>query len=415
MTTISDNSSVLHISSFQKFVTWILVLSPILQTYGWGKYDFAFILTSIAGVLAIINKQFDYKKLPKFLLLYLCYLFFVHIISATSIQSSISLGAIKTILVYGTFFSVIPLTLLIRYYQYVVRISIAFFIIQLIIKFFFSINLLGVFSFLPNALGVDSSEYFADRMSSDRLSSFFSEPAIFAQYLVPYFCLILFDKHQARNSKLVSAVFLVVVFVLMQSGNALFGLSSCIVIFFLFRMRGGVSRKIQTVFLASLLLVSGFFFFQTEMGEKLLSRKDQVSINSVENLGYSTSGFERIFRGYYIYAEYSTFCKIVGNDNPDYKKASALKSLVGDLFSTDTEDFLYCNTFQMVLINTGLIGLIIMFLAFKGIWQTTNCCGKDMLLTFFAFSLFTATYLSEIMCLYLLIPTLMGRTKTNYE
>ena len=89
MTTISDNSSVLHISSFQKFVTWILVLSPILQTYGWGKYDFAFILTSIAGVLAIINKQFDYKKLPKFLLLYLCYLFFVHIISATSIQESI--------------------------------------------------------------------------------------------------------------------------------------------------------------------------------------------------------------------------------------------------------------------------------------------------------------------------------------
>lgn len=403
------------VGTLEKFATWVLVLSPILQTYGWGKYDFAFILTSLVGVIAIVKKRIHFNRLPQFLLCYFLYWLFIHAKSSSSYLDVVSLGTLKTILVYGTFFSVIPLALLIKYYKVVVKLSIAFFVIQLIIKFIFNVNFLGVFSFLPLALEMDAADFFADRSSSDRLSSFFSEPAMFAQYLVPYFCLQLFNRKINNNQKLISILLLIAIFLLMQSGNALFGLGACIFFFFLFRMQGNWKRKVQTVMFGIVIIAIGFYFMRTEIGEKMMSRKEQVSINSVENLGYSTSGFERIFKGYFIYAQYSTICKIIGNDNPQYKKGAAFSSEVGVFFSEETQDYLYCNTFQMVLLNTGLIGVFIMVLVFRGIWQTTNHCGKDLLLTFFAFSLFSASYFSENMCLYMLISTLMGRNQTDYE
>lgn len=402
-------------NSLHRIVTWVLVLSPILQTYGWGKYDFAFILTSLVGILVVIYRKYHFNCLPQYLSLYLAYWLLIHAISASSLQGSISLGVLKVLLVFGTFFSVVPLSLLVRYYKIVANICIAFFAVQLFIKYLFDINVLGVFSFLPVALDADTSDYFADRASSERLSSFFSEPAIFAQYLVPYLCLILFDKTFSSRKRIYLILILVGVFLLLQSGNALVGLTISIAMFFLFRMKGGIKKKIQTALLGGVLLIVGIFFFQTEMGEKLLSRKEQVSINSVDNLGYSTSGFERIFRGYYIYAGYSGICKIIGNDNPQYKKEAALGSELGFLFSEDRQDYLYCNTFQIVLLNTGLIGMLIMFFVFRGIWKTTNQCGKDLLLSFFALSLLSSSYFSELMCLYMLIPTLMGRIQSHYE
>ena len=400
---------------FQKFVTWVLVLSPILQTYGWGKYDFAFILTSVAGLLSIFYRKYQFELLPKFLLGYFLYWLLIHAISASSLQEALPLGILKVLLVYGAFFSVIPLSLFVKYYKIVVKVCILFFVVQIIVNFVFNIYLLGVFSFLPFAQDVDASEYFAESAASERLSSFFSEPAIFAQYLIPYLCLELFDRKIINNQRLLSVLLLIAVFLLMQSGNAILGLGSCLFFYFMFRMRGNWKRKAQTVMFGIIIIAIGFYYMSTEIGEKMLSRKEQVSINSVENLGYSSSGFDRIFKGYFIYAQYSTLCKIIGNDNPQYKKRSALGSEVALLFSEEKQDYLYSNTFQMILLNTGLIGLFIMFLVFRGIWKTTNHCGKDMLLSFFAFSLIASSYFSEIMCMYMLLPTLMGRYQTHYE
>lgn len=412
---IADNMCVKSYSPFQKFVTWVLVLSPILQTYGWGKYDFAFIVTIMAGILAIIRKECKFRELPKYLLGYLLYWLVVHAISSTSLFSVISLGTLKTIIVFSTFFSIISLPLLTKYYSIVVKICIVFFILQLIVKYTTGINIPGVFSFLPMANNYDAADYFAVAATAERVSSFFSEPAIFAQYLVPYLCLTLFDNSLLRRKKVVNSLFLIVIFLLLQSGNALFGVVVCLLLFFLFRMQGGFHKKIQTLIFVFVFLLGGSYVVKTEMGEKLLSRKDEISINSIDNLGYASSGFERVFRGYYVYGGYSTFCKIVGNDNPEYKRSAAMGSIISQFFSEEKQDYLYCNTFQMVLLNTGVIGIIIMFFVFRGIWQKTNYCGKDLLLTFFAFSFFSASYFSEIMCLYMLLPALMGRCQSHYE
>lgn len=412
---VADSMCVQSDSHFRKFVTWVLVLSPVLQTYGWGKYDFAFIVTTMAGLLAIIRKECKYKYLPKFLLGYLLYWLVIHAISSTSLFSVISLGTLKTIIVFSTFFSIISLPLLNKYYSIVVKICIVFFILQLIVKYAIGINIPGVFSFLPMANNYDAADYFEVAATAERVSSFFSEPAIFAQYLVPYLCLTLFDNRLQRKDKVVKSSILIAIFILLQSGNALFGVVVCLLLFLLFRMKGGIYKKIQTLLIVFVFLLGGSYILKTEMGEKLLSRKDEISINSIDNLGYASSGFERVFRGYYVYGGYSTFCKIVGNDNPEYKRTAAMSSIISQFFSEEKQDYLYCNTFQMVLLNTGIIGLLIMFFVFRGIWQTTNYCGKDLLLTFFAFSLFSASYFSEIMCLYILLPALMGRCQSHYE
>lgn len=411
MAMVADNK--VHGSFFQGFVTWVLVLSPILQTYGWGKFDFAFILTSFAGIWAVINRTVRLRELPKYLFLYLLYWLLVHLLSASSVRDAFSLGVLKIMLVFCTFFSVIPLPLLIKAYRITVRVCIVYFIAQLFFKYVLSINLPSVFSFLPNALSVDVADLYSKSRLMERPSSLFSEPAIFAQYLVPYFCLILFDKNMPKGRVVLSTVVLVTFFLLMQSGNALFGIASSIAFFFVFRMKGGVNRTIQAALLVIVFVLLGSFFFRTEMGERLLERKDQVSINSVENLGYSNSGFERIFRGYYIYSEYSTLCKIIGNDNPEYKRDAAFRSRVGEYLSADNQEYLYCNTIQMILLNTGIVGLIIISLVFLGIWRMTNYCGRDLLFTFLVFSFFTANYFSEVMCIYILIPTLMGRCRTK--
>lgn len=400
---------------FEKYVTWVLVLSPILQTYGWGKFDFAFILTSIAGVWALFLNRISVRALPKFLVPYLLYWMLIHAISASSFQDIISLGVLKTFLVYCAFFNVVRLPLLVKYYRIVVWVSILFFAIQLLFKHLLDIYIPGVFSFLPLALDTEAAVFFEDRAASGRFSSFYSEPAFFAQFIIPFLCLTLFDKSIKNGEKVWKIGLIILTLFLMQSGNAVFGASICLLFYFLFRMKAGsASNKLQTIALGLIILVIAGYFVQTDTGRDLLSRKEQLSINSVDNIGYSTSGFERVYRGYFVYAEYPTLQKIIGNDNAEYKTAAAKRSVVSDTFLR-SDDYLYYNTFQLILLNTGIIGVFIMLLLFIGLWKVTNKCGKDLLITFFAFSLFSSSYFSEIMCLFLLLPTLMSRYESNYD
>lgn len=397
---------------FHKIVTWVLVLSPILQTYGWGKFDFAFILTSLLSLAALVLGMIDFKKLPKYLALYIVYWLIVHVFSATTIAEAIPLGMVKTLLVFALFFSVIKLPILIKYYRVVVRVSILFFFVQLIIKFITGNNFLGVFSFLPLALDTDAATYFQDRMELTRLSSFFSEPAHFAQYTIPYISLLLFDERMLKIKRIIEIFIIVIALLFMQSGNAVVCMTVCLSVFLFYRMKGGFGNKVKTAFFIGVLAAGAIFFSRTEMGENLMSRSNQVNINSVDELGYSTSGFERIFRGYYMYSEYSDARKIFGNDNPEYKKKAADQSLFSYTFIGN--DYLYYNTMQACLLNTGLIGLIIMLLVYKNILVTANRCGRCILISFIAMNFMAASYFTEIMCLYLLFPSLMRQNQLEY-
>lgn len=398
----------MNLQQQSKIATYILVLSPIMQTYGWGKYDFTFILTSILGLYYIIKGEINVKRLPKYLTLYILYWFFIHIISATTLSDTISLGAIKTFIVYAAFFSVIQLQEFLKVYKKVLIICIIFLYVQTFIFALTNFKIPGVISFLPLALNVDTySSYIQAFLNSGRSCSFFSEPAHFAQFLLPYVCICLYEPQVTLRRKLLKLSFPISALLLLQSGNAIIGLSITIIIYYIYKLREGGKYVLYFPIMILTFVVGISIYSQTEMGQKIMDRKSQININSYDELGYSTSGFERIYRGYYVFEEYSTVAKIFGNDNPDYKILSSQKSVVSQTFLAID---LYFNTIQIFLLNTGIVGCLLFLLILSSLWKKTNPCGRNILLTFVVFCFFSSMYFSEMMCIFLLLPKLLSRT-----
>lgn len=71
------------------------------------------------------------------------------------------------------------------------------------------------------------------------------------------------------------------------------------------------------------------------------------------------------------------------------------------------DDYLYYNTIQGYLLNTGIMGILIMILVHKNILRITDIRGKCILILSIAISFMSSCYFAEIMCLYLLFPSLM--------
>jgi hypothetical protein len=392
-----------------KFAVWLMLLSPILQIYGWGQFDFAFLSTSLLGVYCFIRRDVNFKYLPEFLSKYIIYWMFIHVISATSISSMIPLGAIRCLITYAMFFSIIDYKYLVYVYKRIVFVCVMFFYVQFLLSFFFGYHLLGIIPYLPIAFTDDMALYTERFGIMNRPSSFFSEPAHFAQFLIPFLGIYLFETNKKKRLKKI--LFVVLALLLMQSGNALFGLS----VLFIGYILSIVSQKKKNLLYIPLMifgvLVIVNIYSDSYIGEKLLSRQVQISSNSYQDLGYSTSGFERIYRGYYVYSEYPFLRKVIGNDNPDYKIAASQKSLVAETFN---DNDLYFNTVQSILLNTGIVGLLFFITGILGIWKKTNACGRSILAVFITYSMMSAMYFSYTMCLYLIIPYFLRR-RQDYE
>ena len=92
-----------------------------------------------------------------------------------------------------------------------------------------------------------------------------------------------------------------------------------------------------------------------------MGRKESVS-GDMDN----SSGFFRIYRGYYVFDAYSTVEKVIGINNFDKIKKRRDESKVS--FLVEGENDLYFNCFQHFLLRTGFIG------AFLYILLCLFCC-----------------------------------------
>ena len=390
----------------RKLATWLLLLSPILQIYGWGQFDFAFLSTTFLGIYCLIRGEIKFKSLPRFLLAYFIYWMFVHVVSATSIIGAIPLGAMRCLITFTLFFSIIDLSYLIQVYKKIVLACVLFFYLQFLFGVLLDYHLIGIFPYLPIAFTDDILLYSERFLTMNRPSSFFSEPAHFAQYIIPYLGIMLFDQYVSNRKKIKKVSYIVLTLLLLQSGNALLGLA---VLFLGYTISTILENKKRLVLFPLIILGASVlvnFYSDTAIGEKMLARQVQISSKSYQDLGYSTSGYERIYRGYFVYSEYPLMQKVIGNDNPDYKIAASRTSEVAATFK---ENDLYFNTIQSFLLNTGLLGLLLMVSVLLGIWKKTNACGKSILSVFIAFSTMSAMYFSATMCLYLIIPFFLNK------
>ena len=403
---VSKSSDVL----FDKIVILSLLLSTILQTYGWGKFDFSFILTSVLSIIYVFKNGFK-STLPKILTIYFVYRVFVHVISSSSFSTIFPLGLLKIYMAYIMFFSIKKTDLFYKYYKNIVIICLVFFYIQEFSYHILNHRIYSVLSFMPFALDYDSVlTYYAEMDTAERSSSFFSEPAMFVQYLLPILAISLLSE-KYRNYRLAAVITLTLL--LSQSGNALFGLLIvlCCFLFHFFKRRKGPLRVFYIVLASVVIGGASYLYISSDMGQLLMQRRVAIKSDSVEEMGYAGSGFVRIYRGYGVYEAYGPIQKVIGNDDEKYVSSCISKSDVSSFFVNEN-DF-YFNNFQSFLLYTGLIGAIFFFLIICKEWSEVNIEGKTILLTFVVLSFISSLYLTDTMALYLLLPLLLRESQKN--
>ena len=167
-----------------------LILEPILSIYGWLNFSFSKILSLIIVFIYTI-KWSKYRNVrshvPKYLLLYFAWLLLCNYFSFGSI---LPLGNILQLLLLISVFSIVKFNELIGFYKKIAFICIAFFIVQEISFYTTGYRIIGVLEWLPICFGgegFDLDHYLSYQEAGDRSASFFSEPAHFAQFLLPLF------------------------------------------------------------------------------------------------------------------------------------------------------------------------------------------------------------------------------------
>ena len=154
----------------------LLITTPILQTYGWGQYNFAFILSCFFVLVEICISGFgSLKRMPRLLFIYLCYWYLSHLIATLSPHGFVHLGILKAIFVYALFYKHIYIKYFIKLYEKIAIVCIAFFFFQEISFYVQGSRMPGIIPFFPIALNlIDStSEYLTTVAEMTRSSSFF--------------------------------------------------------------------------------------------------------------------------------------------------------------------------------------------------------------------------------------------------
>ena len=385
-----------------KVIIWLLILSPILQIYGIGPFNLCEFLTWGAIGIGMLKHSLNFK-MPTLLL---CY--FIYLLSATFLSCFLNLseligrsfGVVHSLLVFALFFSIKDIGYLYKVYKYFSLIAIALFFAQEISYATTGVRISGLIPFLP--LNSTFSDFANTYSFHDflrlvkRSSSFFSEPAHFAQFLLPFLPLSLY--FERGRKKIIYPSLAVISLSILQSGNGIIGLCVLLTIYIYYYFRYfSVGYKIVLAITGAVFLEFGVrSFVSSEIGQQYLGRSSELL--STTGDAEDASGFVRIYLGYYVYNEYSAFEKIIGINNFTEIQSKVSQSPYGYLLN----GVLYFNTIQNYLIKAGLIGLLFFLLLLREIYRGNNICGKSIIVTFFVLSFISSQYLTPVMILYLL-------------
>lgn len=384
---------------FSHVVTILFVVYSIFRTYELFGIRISELADYVLILIYLCKYGITSKVLPHKLNVY--FVFWIFSVLFSSVWTGWDglrplLGVFHTYLLYMLFFSKSDFNLLIKYYRIVGLICISFLFLQEL-----SVNVTGIrFSGLIPGLNVVKEFGSADDfnqmlINSPRSSSFFSEPAIFVQFLLPLLAIELFwAKDNKRN---IRCTFIFLALLLLQSGNAMFGIAAIFSIYLIKRLKESGSFK--TIIATLVILVVSFsgiaYYLSTEQGQSLLARQDQLSMTDYES---GQSGFIRIYRGYFVYDNLNFIEKIIGvNDFSTLHtriKTSSVKLLFG-------QNETYFNAVQDMLIKTGVIGISIFILLIVDLWRNDNYCGRSLLLCLVCLCFISAIYLTNTMAMFL--------------
>ena len=215
---------------------------------------------------------------------------------------------------------------------------------------------------------VDYDALMALREHGTRPASIFLEPAYFAIYSCIFLILELFYK--AGENRLFTKFSLLIILQLLflRSGCALLGLGTVLLVKSIFYLKYSKRSIGYFVLAIPFFLIAIYYYFSSEIGSELLERTQEFSTEG-------SSGYQRVFQGYFIYDYLPSFNKIFGIST------TKLSNMYIPFLSvrSDGEVSMFTNGFFTLLIRTGIVGFLLFVYTYIRIYKSTNNMGKASL------------------------------------
>lgn len=392
--------------TFEICIVLSCVLGMILEIYGSGLT--LFFLSSCLLIISskIIKKRVDIvfpRQFHYFILIFLL----LRLIRGDI--ANIPFGIVMFFVFLGFYFGNARKSLFFKIYHIAANINVVVFLIQTIMKWIYGYSFSGIFSFLPIARGggeMDVTWYQETQMYSPRCCAFFAEPSHLAQFLLPLLAIDLFCNTNGKKSIWTLLYFFTLV--LLQSGCGYWGLL-VVIVFYLFDKVKTMKLYMLIPLFISFLIFTSFMIYavtMTEAGNKLVERQAELDPSEGES-----SGFTRIYRGYFIYEMLDAKEKVLGISSEKIEKyvsKSAFKSF-------EKDDGIYLNTVQRLLICDGLVGLVGFMLFLFCFICKCNLAGRCVLSVYIAMMLVESLYFSASMQLYMVAAFCMRKENVPWK
>jgi len=322
-----------------------IALFPILSGYGLSlSLDFGSLLLFIFGVGCIITYPRQFKiKLPIGYSLFFVVAFLLSLAWVRSLPLRLLLFSVN--LCFACCYA--EKQLLWKLYGTIVWVCIAFFFVQEASFSILGVRPSGILPFLPTVYGGDNAGIINETATGVRSSSFFLEPSYFAQFLIPYVVICLFSSKVDERKKAIIVSFILL---LVRSGIGILLLG---IIWLLWLLLGNIKASTKvTAFVLIIMTLCALFFADNSISEYFLDRSSELLSYSGEEQ-YQSSGFIRIFRGYFAFSDLPTLNKLLGTHPSDVQSIFD-RSLY---FGTESTNFI--NGMQTLLFYHGIIGTFI--------------------------------------------------------
>lgn len=346
----------------KKFFNFLIAFYPILSGYGLSpQADFGVILIFIVGICCIIanKKPFSFHT-PEgyslfFITAFLMSLTFAHTIQLRLLLYTVNLCLACNYLDFGQ---------LKRSYYILVFITCSFFVFQNIVYLTTGLHISGIIPFIPTIYdGMGINQALVDSQG-ERFSSFFLEPSYFAQYLFPY---IVFEQFSKQKNSMRNAVLVSLVVLLIRSGNGMILLMLSWGIWFL---AGNYKLRVKVAYVfVGMVMITVLWKLNSVMFEGLLSRATEFQSYGGDEQ-YQSSGFIRMFRGYFAYADMPTINKLFGA-HPDFVQAI----FNNNIYFASSNDNSINGTSTILLYN----GAVVCFLFFLHLFLMYWACKRKVM------------------------------------
>lgn len=391
-------------SKVQRIACFSLVCLPLLQCYNFlGTALTKFLMLGLVAYFAFIVRT--KPTVPTKLKFFLLYAFTVpQVFAIISGNTSDFLGSFITLgLFFAAFIFFMPhldVELIRKYYRVTIYVAIGVFLLQEISYYVTGARFGVLIPFLDLYNGTPASDYLSTYSSSNRSCSIFVEPSHFAQYLAPYLALSLNAVSQQKRFFNLESIIISLVFIFLRSGNGYFLLASIWIAHFLCCNMSMLKKICIILPFAAILIVYSFTYFSnSELGEQVLSRTEQLDPNYI---GDSRSGTVRIYRGFWVYASMPSYLKVFGVG------LGGVNSVIDNSpLSWSFENEHYVNNVSCFLMAFGYIGVFLLVIFLFSLCSRKEPGSITLIVAFICLGLMESFLCDSRMLLYLLLPYAM--------